>query len=115
MSTALAHRLTRVEGERLAAAITRFAESCRRVFTTPDAAADADAAADPEGADDTPFTLALWPVIELTTDHPTDHPAIRAALATVAPFVALPPDAGPLPILAALEDVLGDWERDAQG
>ena len=110
MSSAIARRLTRVEGERLAAAITRFADSCRRVFTTPDAAADA--AADPEGADDTPFTLALWPVIALTTAHPTDHPAIRAALATVAPFVGLTPRASPLPILAALEDVLGHWERE---
>jgi xanthine/CO dehydrogenase XdhC/CoxF family maturation factor len=112
MSLLLARRLAHVEGERLAAAITHFAGYCRRVFTAPDAAADA---ADPEGAEDTPFTLALWPVIALTTAHPTDHPAIRAALAAVAPFVALPPSAGPLPILAALEGVLGDWERDAQG
>jgi hypothetical protein len=111
MSLLLARRLARVEGERLAAAITRFADSCRRVFTTPDAAADKRAAT-PEGEEDTPFTLALWEVIALTTAHPADHPAIRAALATVAPFVALPPSAGPLPILAALEDVLGDWERD---
>jgi len=92
-----------VEGERLAATITRFADSCRRVFTTPDAAADA---ADPEGAEDTPFTQALWEVIALTTAHPTEEQRIRAALATVAPFVGLTPDAGPLPILAALEDML---------
>jgi hypothetical protein len=37
---------------------------------------------------------------------PADHAAIRAALADVAPFVGLTPDAGPLAILAALEDLL---------
>ncbi len=111
MSTAIARRLDRVEDEHFAAAITRFADSCRRVFAAPDAAADAD----PEGGADTPFTLALWPVIELTTSHPTEQQAIRAALATVAPFVGLTPSAPPLAILAALEAVLMDWEREAQG
>jgi len=76
---------------------------------------DAALAADPAGAEDTPFTLALWPVIALTTDQPTAQPAIRAALATVAPFVGLTGAAHPLPILAALEDVLSGWEREAQG
>jgi len=111
MSTALARRLDRVEGDHFAAAITNFADACRRVFTAPDAAADAD----PEGGADTPFTLALWPVIELTTSHPTAQQAIRAALATVAPFVGLTPRDSPLPILAALEDVVSGWEREAQG
>ncbi len=111
MSSAIAHRLDRVEGAHLAAAITHFAGHCRRVFTAPDAAANAD----PERGTDTPFTLALWPVIELTTSQPTGHPAIRAALATVAPFVALSPSAPPLTILAALEDVLEHWEWDVQG
>ena len=107
MSLLLARRLARVEGERLAAASTHFADSCRRVFIAPDAAVDAAAlGADPEGENDTPFTLALWEVIELATSHPTGHTAIRAALATVAPFVGLTPDAGPLAIFAALEDVL---------
>jgi hypothetical protein len=113
MSTAIARRLDRVEDDRLAAAISRFADSCRRVFDAPDPAAAAALAADPEGGQDTPFTLALWPVIELTTDQPLEQPAIRAALATVAPFVGLTPSAGPLLILAALEDVLGRWERAA--
>jgi hypothetical protein len=106
MSTAIARRLDRVEEISLAAAITRFANTCRRVFTALDAAADAALAADPEGGEDTAFTLALWPVIELTTDRPTEQPAIRAALATVAPFVQLTPSASPLAILAALEEVL---------
>ncbi len=109
MSTTLANRLDRVEGISLAAAISRFAESCRRVFDPPAAlaaAADAALAADPEGGEDTPFTLALWPVIELTTDQPTAQQAIRAALATVAPFLGLTPSASPLAILAALEGVL---------
>ncbi len=47
-----------------------------------------------------------FPVIELTTAHPTEQQRIRAALATVAPFVGLTPSDSPLPILAALEDVL---------
>jgi len=116
MSTAIARRLDRVEGDHFATAITRFAASCRRVFNAPDPAADAAALeGDPEGAADTPFTLALWDVIELTTSHPTEQPRIRAALATVAPFVGLTPRDSPLPILAALEDVLGHWEREAQG
>jgi len=116
MSTAIARRLDHVEGDHFAAAITHFADACRRVFTAPDAAADAAAlAADPEGGADTPFTLALWDVIELTTDQPTEQQAIRAALATVAPFVGLTPRDSPLPILAALEDVVGHWERAAQG
>lgn len=61
---------------------------------------------DPEGDEDTPFTLALWEVIELTTAHPTEQQRIRAALTTVAPFAGLTPSDSPLPILAALEDVL---------
>jgi len=108
MSTALARRLDRVEGDHFATAITNFADACRRVFTAPDAAADAAAlAADPEEPEDTPFTLALWDVIELTTAHPTEQRRIRAALATVAPFVGLTPSDSPLPILAALEVLLG--------
>jgi hypothetical protein len=107
MSTALARRLDRVEGDHFAAAITHFADACRRVFTAPDAAADAAAlAADPGEPEDTPFTLALWDVIELTTAHPTEQQRIRAALATVAPFVGLTPSDSPLPILAALEERL---------
>ncbi len=112
--SAIGRRLDRVEQDHLAAAITRFAQSCRRVFTVLDPAADAALAADPEGGQDTPFTLALWPVIALTTDQPHEQPAIRAALATVAPFVGLTPSASPLPILAALEGVLSVWERSAQ-
>jgi hypothetical protein len=111
MSTALARRLDRVEGDHFATAITNFATACRRVFTAPDAAADAD----PEGGADTPFTRALWSVIELTVDRPTNQQSIRAALATVAPFVGLTPNASPRLILAALGGVLGHWERAAQG
>ncbi len=61
MSTALARRLDRVEGDHLAGAITHFAGYCRRVFTTPPAVGTATAAfeGDPEGDEDTPFTLAL--------------------------------------------------------
>ncbi len=113
MSTALARRLDRVEGDRLAGAITHFAGHCRRVFTAPDAAADAAAlAVDPEGDEDTPFTLALWDVIELTTAHPTEQQRIRAALATVAPFVGLTSAARPLAILTALAERL---RRDMEG
>jgi xanthine/CO dehydrogenase XdhC/CoxF family maturation factor len=115
MSTALARRLDRMEDAHFAAAITRFADSCRRVFDAPAALFDAALAAVPEGAEDTPFTLALWPVIALTTSHPTDQSPIRAALAAVAPFVGLTPSASPLAIFAALEDVLTVWEREAQG
>jgi hypothetical protein len=113
MSTALARRLDRVEDEHFAAAITHFADYCYWVFGTPTAVGTATAAlaADPEEPEDTPFTLALWPVIELTTSHPTEQQAIRAALATVAPFVGLSPSAGPLPILAALEAMVERWER----
>jgi hypothetical protein len=112
MNTAITRRLDRVEGDRLAVAITHFTDHCRRCFTAPDAPADA---ADPEAGEETPFTRALWSVIELTMDRPTNQQSIRAALATVAPFVGLTPNASPLPILAALEDVLGHWERAAQG
>ncbi len=87
-----ARRLNRVEVDRRAAAITHFAGYCGRVFTAPDAAADAAAlAADPEGDEDTPVEVVLWEVIELTTAHPAEQQRIRAALATVAPFVGLTP------------------------
>jgi len=107
MSTALARRLDRVEGDRLAGAITHFADYCHRAFADP-----AVEAADPEEYEDTPLTLALWDVIELTTSHPIDHQGIRAALGTVAPFVVLTRAASPLAILTALEERL---RRDMEG
>jgi hypothetical protein len=105
MSTAIARRLDRVESERLTAAISHFGQHCHQVFSAPDPAADATDAADPT-AGETPFVLALWPVIDLATTIPADQGAIRAALRTVAPFVGLAATASPLAILVALEDVL---------
>ncbi len=114
MSAAIARRLDRVEGDRLAGALAHFAGYCRRVFTTPTTVGTATAAleSDPEGDEDTPFTLALWDVIELTTAHPTEQRRIRAALATVAPFVGLTSAARPLAIPTALEERL---RRDMEG
>lgn len=106
MSATIARRLARVEGDRLAGAITHFADYWDRLandLATVAADTAALAAAD-DG--DTPLSLALWDVIELTTHHPDDQRGIRAALATVAPFVALTPQANPLAILAALEGLL---------
>ncbi len=99
MSATIARRLNRVEGDRLTAAISHFADYCHRIFTAPAivAADTAALAADPEEDEDTPCDLALWDVIALTTQHPTDQQGIRAALATVAPFVV---------ILTALEGLL---------
>lgn len=102
MSTTIARRLDRVEGDHLAAAITHFADHCHGVFT----AADPADAADPEGGEESPFTLALGPVIELAATNPTEQHGIRAALATVAPFVGLTAMDSPLVILATLEDVI---------
>jgi hypothetical protein len=128
MSTALARRLDRVEGERFATAYREFrpwflghlrdsdADRHRAALVAAGAPADgtwADIDAWFETQPTTPACAAICEAVEALMEHPDDHAAIRAALARVAPHVGRCAGDPPLTILAALR--AGFSDARAQG
>lgn len=106
----ITRRVEQVERDRFRAAIAHFAASWHRQVTDP-ATIATDAArlacAPPPTPHERAFDAALWPVVELTTQRPHEHGALRAALAAFAPYLDLGAGDSPIVILQTLEASLG--------
>jgi hypothetical protein len=119
MSTAIARRLDRVEGDRFTVAVRQFRPWFVEHLRDPDSerrdraslvAAGAPSASTWAEIDawleahepTTPAYEAICGAVDLLLEHPDDHAAIRAALARVAPHVGRRAGDPPLTILTAL-------------
>jgi len=118
MSTAIARRLARVEGDNLTTAVREFRPWFLAHIREPDRqhrdrAALIAAGAPADGTWEeihawfaqqptTPACAAICAAVDALMERPDDHPAIRAALARVAPHVGRCAHDPPLMILVAL-------------